>query len=80
MSRELFPFIPKHDRKKCAECKKPMPFVPVTKKPNGNTIQAFIASGKEKTGEYYYGGYGNFCTLTCAARFANRIVANQIFK
>lgn len=74
----LIPFIPKCDRLKCHECKKPMPFIAVTKKSSAPDIKVYMEESKQKTGEYYYGGYGFFCTMTCATRFANRVVKKEM--
>ncbi len=52
------------DRVKCAQCGKPFGI-------RHEIHFSHDATPSHYTGKWTYRSYGNFCTLTCAARFAN---------
>jgi len=74
------PIPKKKDRYECPECRKKLNVMhngqrEIIIKQTGKLFQA----GKKPT-QWRYRGYGYFCTMTCATRFANRVIETQIIK
>lgn len=57
----------------CVMCKKPrIPWI------DRESEWAIKGKKKGKMIKWRYHGYGHFCTMTCATRFANKIVDSHI--
>jgi len=74
------PIPEKKNRCECAECHKKRSISHNGQRSIINKISGQVFQVAKKPTQWHYNGYGYFCSMTCATRFANRVVETKIIK